>query len=296
MSFKKIFFIIITLISTSYAAEQKPLLAASTFGLYDVTKNVAKDSAEVFMILPYGSSAHTYEPSPKDIVKISKSSIVFYSGAGLEPWIKGFKFKNKSVDMSGFVKLRELEEDEHHDEHHHHEKVDPHYWLDIQNMILATKKVQKELSELFPNNRDIYAKNASEYISALEKLDEEYKKSLSSCKLDTIVVNHNAFSYLSSRYNFHTAPLSGLSPEAEPSAKTMIKLVKLIKSHKVKVIFGESFASDKAMKSIAKEAGVKTDTLQPLGNITADEAKEAFGYIDIMRRNLQKISNALECK
>ncbi len=294
MSFKKIFFTIITLISISYADGQKPLIAASTFALYDVTKNVAKESAEVFMILPYGSSVHTFEPSPKDVVKISKSSIVFYSGAGLEPWVKGFKFKNKSIDISGFVKLREL--GDHHDDHHHHEKVDPHYWLDIENMILATKKVQKELGELFPQNKEIYAKNASEYILALEKLDEEYKKKLSSCKLDTIVVNHNAFSYLSSRYNFHTAPLSGLSPEAEPSAKTMIKLVELIKSHKVKVIFSESFASDKAMKSVSKEAGVKTDILQPLGNITADEAKEALGYIDIMRRNLQKISNALECK
>ena len=36
--------------------------------------------------------------------------------------------------------------------------------------------------------------------------------------------------------------------------------------------------------------------LQPLGNITADEAKANLSYEDIMRKNLQKISQALECK
>ena len=130
----------------------------------------------------------------------------------------------------------------------------------------------------------------------LKNLDNEYKKRLSSCKLDTIIVNHDAFSYLAHRYGFHIEALSGLSPEAEPSAKNMVKLIEHVKEHKVSTIFFESFASDKAIKSIAKEAKVKVDMLQPLGNITADEAKANLSYEDIMRKNLQKISQALECK
>ena len=86
------------------------------------------------------------------------------------------------------------------------------------------------------------------------------------------------------------------APEAEPSAKTMIELIKHIKEHKVGTVFFESFASDRAIKSIAKEAKVKVDMLQPLGNITADEAKANLSYEDIMRQNLQKIAQALECK
>ena len=44
------------------------------------------------------------------------------------------------------------------------------------------------------------------------------------------------------------------------------------------------------------EAKVKVDSLQPLGNITADEAKQKLSYEDIMRTNLDKLENALECK
>jgi zinc transport system substrate-binding protein len=305
MSFKNRFFItfaaVFMLFTTfSYAKDtnKKPLIAASTFSLYDIAKNIAKDSAEVFMILPAGVSAHDYEPTPKDIIKISNSDLVLYSGAGLEPWVKGFSFKKRNIDMSKFVKLREVEEDEHEDEHHHHSdgKADPHYWQDIENMILSSHKITKELSELFPQNKEVYAKNRDAYIVTLQALDEEYKKRLSSCKSDTIIVNHNAFSYLAARYGFHTAPLSGLSPEAEPNAKTMIKLINFIKKHKVNTIFYENFASDKAMKNIAKEAKVDAKILHPLGNITADEAKEKLTYEDIMRQNLQKISSALECR
>ena len=61
-------------------------------------------------------------------------------------------------------------------------------------------------------------------------------------------------------------------------------------------VFFESFVSDRAMKSIAEEANVSVDVLQPLGNITRDEADKKLTYEDIMLDNLEKISKALVCK
>lgn len=288
-----------------YAQEpqQKPTIAASTFSLYDIAKNIAGDSAQTFMILPFGVDAHSYEPTPKQMAKISQSDLVLYSGAGLEPWIKGISFQKKAVDISTFVKLRELSENhEHHGDTHKHghshggKSIDPHYWQDPANMILAAEQIAKELIALFPKNRALYEKNRDTYVAMLQNLDTTYKTVLKECKLDTIIVNHNAFSYLSQRYGFHTEPLSGLAPEAQPNAKNMIKLIKFIKEHKVEVIFFEKFANEKAINSIAKEANVTADVLQPLGNITADEAKAGLSYDAIMRTNLDKISKALQCR
>lgn len=278
---------------------QKVKIAASTFSLYDISKNIAADSAEVFMIVPFGVDIHSYEPTPKQMINILKSDLVIYSGAGLEPWINKFEFKNKTLDMSSHVKLINLNDDAHehsHDEHHRHGGTDPHYWLDIDNMIIATKQITKELTELFPQNKEAYLKNRDAYIAMLKKLDNEYSRKLSSCALDTIIVNHNAFSYPARRYGFKVEALSGLSPEAEPSAKNMMKLIRHVKEHNISTIFFESFISDKAIKSIAKEAGVTCDVLQPLGNITANEAKSGLSYKDIMKINLEKISKALGCR
>ena len=278
---------------------QKPTVALSTFSLYDIAKHISQDSLELVMILPFGVDAHSFEPTPKLMTKILQSQLVVYSGAGLEPWTESFEFKSKVIDMSKSVNLLKPDEDEHHEHHEHahgHEAVDPHYWLDIQNMIIATKLISEEFIKLSPANADIYNQRKDKYISMLESLDAKYKKALQECQKDTIIVNHNAFSYLSKNYGFHVEALSGLSPDAQPSAKSMVRLIDHVKEHGVNTVFFESFVSDRAMKSIAHEAKVSVDVLQPLGNITRDEADKKLSYEDIMLENLQKISKALVCR
>ena len=307
MNFKNIIFIAIIILFIAELVvmkedvrheeqDNKPTIALSTFSLYDITKNIVGDTANPFMILPFGVDAHSYEPNPKQVVKIYKSALVVYSGAGLEPWIDGFEFKNKAINMSLHVELKNLDEHHHHHGHDNESSTDPHYWLDFSNMIKATTLITKELVTLFPENKTLYETNKDKYITMLNNLDQEYSKELSTCRRETIVVNHNAFSYLSSKYGFEVEALSGLSPEAEPSAKNMAELIEHVKEHKLKTIFFESFVSDKAIKSIAKEAKVEVDVLQPLGNITADEAKQNLSYEDIMKTNLEKLSEALECR
>ncbi|MDA7818338.1 metal ABC transporter substrate-binding protein [Sulfurimonas sp.] len=319
MSIKKSLFIIIAISIIIFltnmntqtdvkSATSKPKVSLSTFALYDIAKHIAQDEIEISMILPLGVDTHSYEPTPKQLTKLYKSDLLVFNGASLEPWTKGFDFKNTTLDISLHVDLLEIAEDEEegHEEHegHGHEGhkceaahgVDPHYWLDIPNMIKATYKITLELMKLSPKNESIFAKNRDEYVSELKKLDKLYKEKLSTCRLKTIVVNHNAFGYLSKNYGFEVEALSGLSPEAQPSPKTMVDLIKHVNEHSVKTIFFESFVSDKAIKSIAIDANVKVDVLQPLGNITANEAQKNLTYNDIMIDNLKKISQALECK
>jgi zinc transport system substrate-binding protein len=278
----------------------KPIVVTSTFSLYDIAKHLSGGTIEVIKILPDGVDAHSYEPTPKLMTKISKSTLVVYSGAGLEPWTKGFDFKNKAIDMSRFVHLRELDSHE-HEEHHHHEgtkasKIDPHYWLSSENMIIATKILTKEFIKIMPKNKTLYLENQTKYIKMLKDLDKLYNEKLNSCKLDTIIVNHNAFSYLLDRYHFHVKSLTGFSPDKQVTPKDMIRVMNAVKEHNVSTIFFESFVSDKAIKSLAKELNVKFDTLQPLGNITKDESMKKLTYEQIMKINLEKISEALVCR
>ncbi len=308
-NFKNIIFVLIVIVfllqmfvmkqdAKKQEISQKPLVAVSTFALYDISKHIAQDNVNVFMILPFGVSPHSFEPTPKLMIKINKSDLVIYSGAGLEPWIKGFDFKNKVINMSEHVDLKESNLKKHY---HHHEgdlqkNINPHYWLDMQNMIKATNVITDELIKISPINKDLYNKNRNSYVKMLNKLDADYKSKLSMCKLDTIIVNHNAYSYLAQRYDFHTIALTELSPEAEPSATKMIELIKQVKKHNVSTVFFESFASDKAIKNIASEAKVSVEVFQPLGNITADETKQNLSFEDIMRINLEKLSKAMKCK
>jgi len=274
----------------------KVLISLSTFSLYDIARHVAGDSVELVMILPFGVDPHSFEPTPKLMAKILKSDLVVYSGAGLEPWTEGFDFQGRVIDMSNYVKLREAGKHHNYSEHYHTTHFDPHYWLDINNMILATNIIADELMKVSPKNKDLYIKNKDKYILELKQLNDEYIKKLSICKGDTIIVNHNAFSYMANNYGFHIKSLSGLSPEAQPSAKKMVELIKEINKDKIPVVFFESFANAKAIKSVANEANIIVDVLHPLANITADEAKENLTYKEIMEQNLIAISKALRCQ
>lgn len=278
----------------------KKTVVVSTFVLFDIAKHISSDTLELVKIIPNGVDIHTFEPSPKIMAQVENSDLVIYSGAGLEPWLSSFNFKSRGVAIGNFINLRSLAEDEfdghsHHDHQCAHSTLDPHFWLDVENIKRAADIITYEFISLEPQNKDLYLKNRDQYLNMLSNLDKLYRKRLSKCAIDTIITNHNAFSYLAHKYNFHVKSLSGLSPESESSAKDIIRMINDVNTLNAPVVFYEDFQSDKAMKSLASQTKVKIDTLHTIGNITKDDAKNNVTYEDIMLDNLEKIAEARVC-
>lgn len=287
---------------TQKTKNQKIIVSLSSFALYDIAKHIAEDTIELVNIVPFGVGIHSYEPTPKIMAKIEQSDLVLYNGAGLEPWLSSFYFKNKAVSIGDYIPLRKFTKDENHEEHAHdghtcsHSELDPHIWFDINNMKSMTDIITYEFISLKPENKDLYLLNRDRYIDMLSELDELYKSELKSCKLDTIITDHDAFSYLAQKYDFHVKTLSGFSPDVEISPKDLIRVMNDVKKYKLSIVFFENFGSDKSMKSLASESNVEIDSLHPLGNITKSDAESKRTYEDIMKENLEKISKALVCK
>jgi zinc transport system substrate-binding protein len=279
---------------TKIESGSKPVIAVSTFALFDVAKNIAGESMDCFCILPNGVEAHSFEPTPKIMARVHEAQLIVFNGAGLQPWTHIFEDQKNGLNMSSYMQLKEATDD---DENHADENYnDPHYWLDTDNMIIAANVLKDQFTKILPQNRDLYEQNAQDYIAKLKEIDRVYKAKLSTCKINTIVVEHNAFTYLADKYGFNVDSISGLSPEAQPSAEVMADIIKTVRDEKIGIIFFESFASDKVAKAIAADAHVKTDTLQPIENITESEAKNGASYNSLMMDNLAKIAQARECR
>jgi len=287
------------ILPSSQKTGNKMLVTTSIFPLYDICKNIAKERADVMLLLPFGVDIHTFEPSPKERILLHKSDLFVYSGVLLEPWVKGLE-GNNSMDISQYVALQPLSDSEAHceQEHHRHDAdtYDPHYWLDIDNMVTAAKVITQKLSAIEPDSQPFFEANLKAYTAQLQALKRAYETTLSTCKKDFIVVNHNAFGYLGRAYHFHIASLSGLSTDALPSAQSMKRVIDTVKEHHVSVIFFEPFSSDRLMQTVANESNTTVATLHPLANLTRSEAAARQSYSDIMRENLQKLSRALECE
>ncbi len=275
----------------SSSAIQEPYIAVTSYSLYDITKHIVNDKIIIKKLIPFGVEMHTYMPSVKTMSELSQAKVFIFNGLGVEPWIK--KEYPNQLDMSLFVNL---DHDEHHEDdgHGHDTEADPHYWLDINNMILMTQKIKTTLSEHFPEHKLSFEENAQTYISELKSIEQEYLKGLKECKHREIVVNHNAFGYLAEAFGFETHSVMGLSPDEQASAKKMKEISDLVKEEGIKVIFFESFVSPAIAETISEETGAQAQALQPLANISKNDKDKS--YAELMRENLRQLRAAMECE
>lgn len=282
-------------------SSSKPIVSVSTFPLYEAARAVAGETLQIGSIIPLGSDAHAFSPSPSHVANISKSALFIYSGAGFETWAEPLKNSLpqtvKVIDMSTHVTLIESEKgsDAHHDDHDHGVD-DPHYWLDIDNMIRMTHAMETEFSKLIPANASLYHTNATAYITKLKQLKNDYAAGLKECKNRVLITNHDAFGYLAHANHLKNISVIGLSSDEQPSAKTISEVITLVKNEGIKTIFFEELINDNVSQTIAKETGVKAVPLQPLENISEEELKSHQTYESIMRDNLTKLSEAMECR
>ena len=69
-------------------SDGKISIVATIFPQYDFARRIAGDRADIKMLLRPGMEAHSYEPSPKDIIGISKCDLFLNVGGESESWLE----------------------------------------------------------------------------------------------------------------------------------------------------------------------------------------------------------------
>ena len=284
-------------------------IVATLFPLYDFTKEIVGDNADVTLLLPPGVEAHSFEPKPGDMITINNAGIFLYTGAYMEPWVEKIlqAADNKKlivIDTSKGVTLRKSmaghSEEDHGQNvqtHNEHGAYDPHIWLDFANAQKMVDSILEGLTRQDPPNKDFYAQNAAAYKTKLQVLDEKFKNTLSGCKKDTFVHGgHFAFNYLASRYNLNYISAYGGSPNAEPTPGKIIELKKFILEHAVKYIYYEELITPRIANILHKETGTKLLKLNGAHNIGKDDLKQGKTFIGLMEENLTNLKAGLECQ
>lgn len=63
-------------------------IKASFYPMYEFTKNIVGDLADVELLVPAGTEPHDWEPSAQDMAKITDADVLVYNGAGMEAWVE----------------------------------------------------------------------------------------------------------------------------------------------------------------------------------------------------------------
>jgi zinc transport system substrate-binding protein len=277
---------------------EKLKVVASFYPMVEFTKQVAGDHADVVGLIPAGAEPHDWEPSPKDVTAIQEANVFVYNGM-VESWAEktlasAANDKRIDVEASKGIELVEgIEEPGVTDQHAADHTMDPHVWLAPSLAQQEVRNIQAALEKADPNNKNDYKKNADAYIEKLKALDEKFKQDLNGTKNKDFITQHAAFAYLAKSYGLTQIPISGLSPDQEPSPEEMASVVAFAKEHKVKTIFFETLVDPKIAQTIADEIGAKTDVLNPLEGLTDEEISKGLDYISIMTNNLAGLVKAL---
>lgn len=279
------------------AQSGKKLNVVTTFyPMYEFTRQVAGDHANVTALIPAGAEPHDWEPSAKDMAQIKDADVFVYNGI-VEGWAEqalGSAANDKRVVVEASKGLNLMEgtaEEEEGPDHDH--VLDPHVWLDPALAQREVESIEAGLVTADPANKADYKKNADAYIAKLKELDTEFKTGLEDVKRKDFITQHAAFGYLAKQYGLTQVPITGLSPEQEPTPDKLAGIIKFSKANNVKTIFFETLVDPKVAQTVATEIGAKTDVLNPLEGLTDEDKKNNLDYLGVMKNNLDALKRAL---
>lgn len=281
--------------TTEKTKNDKILLVASFYPVYIFTLNMVNgidEFAVECMAEQNVGCLHDYQILSKDARLISDANAFIINGAGMEEFLEDVYMNVddiKVIDSSKNIEVIASCDEEHHeeDEHHHHHNVNSHIWMSPQNAIVQCENIATELSVLYPQYKEKIENNKSEYITRLQRLDEELKAE--KLKGENIITFHESFDYLARDYSFNVLAKVESHEGGEPSAKGLAELTKLIKENNVTVLFVEPNYKGSAATILSNETGVEICVLNPV--INGEESLTA--YEDIMRENMNAILKAV---
>lgn len=284
--------------TTDTANQNEELAIVTTFyPVYDFTKHIVGDEGDVSLMVPAGTEPHDYEPSAKDMAKINDADVFIYHNENMETWVpqaeKGWEEGAPNVikgteDMLLLAGSEEEHDHEEGEDGHTHE-LDPHTWLSPKKAIDEVNSITNQLSELYPEKQTVFEENAAEYVTELESLDQEYSDSLNEAKQTSFVTQHAAFGYLALDYGLTQVPITGLSPEEEPSPSRLAELKDYVADNEIHYIYYEENTNDKIAQTLADEANVQTAVLNPLESLTDEQIEAGEDYISVMEDNLASL-------
>ncbi|QRP94943.1 metal ABC transporter substrate-binding protein [Staphylococcus condimenti] len=282
------------------SSDHKLKIVTTNSILYDMTKNITGNHAEIHSIVPVGQDPHEYEVKPKDIKALTDADIILYNGLNLETgngWFDktleqaGKNTKDKSVvRVSKDVKpiyLNGAEGDA--------SKQDPHAWLSLENGLKYVKTIQQAVIKHDKAHQDDYQKRGDDYLSKLEKLNKDSHDKFDDIPKDqrAMITSEGAFKYFSKQYGITPGYIWEINTEKQGTPKQMKQAIQFVKSHHLKNLLVETSVDHKSMQSLSEETGVPIS-----GEVYTDsigkKGSKGDSYYKMMESNIETVHNSMK--
>jgi len=262
-----------------------------------VMRELVGDDLDVKVAIPNGLDPHEWEPSARDIERLTHADLIVANGLGLEGGMQkaleragrsGVKF----LTAADHITVRKVGPGEGIPSGDPDQAVgasDPHLWTDP----IAIKAVVRALATEI---RADFGVDLTARLVDLEKrldgLDAEIRASVVAIPPANrrLVTGHESMGYFAQRYGLELvgAVVPSLSTQAESSAAGIAALKELMARNGVKVLFTELGTPPRVAETLARESGVRCVPL------TTHSLPADGSYFTFMRNLAGTIASSLK--
>lgn len=251
---------------------EKPVITVTLEPLRYFTEAIAGDCFEVVSMVPKGSSPESYDPTPQQLVNLSKSQAYLRIGyIGFEQaWMKKLEANYPTMKVYDTSKGVELirEEGHHHGNHYHEGGVEPHIWNSTQNASVIADNIYAALCEMDADHQPEYKQRLDSLKQVIARTDADVRTLLANAD-STFLIYHPALSYFARDYGLHQISIE--EGGKEPSPATLKTLIETCRREGAQVIFVQQEFDQRNAQLIADELGIEIVPINPLSHDWAEE-------------------------
>ena len=244
---------------------EKPILTVTLEPLRYFTEAIAGDNYEVVSMVPKGSSPESYDPTPQQLVNLSKSQAYFRIGyIGFEQaWMKKLEANCPNMKVYDTSKGIDLIRDKGHwhGDHFHEGGVEPHVWNSTQNALIIADNIYQALCELDSTHQEDYQKRLDVLKQTIRQTDANVRTLVENAD-STFLIYHPALSYFARDYGLKQVSIE--EGGKEPSPAQLKALIETCRNENVHTIFVQQEFDQRNAQLIANELGVNIVSINPL--------------------------------
>ena len=276
--------LMLTTLPSARAADGKISVVAAENFYGDVARQIGGDDVTVASIMSNpDQDPHLFETTPSTVRQIAAAQVVILNGADYDPWMDKLLKASPKAGRIGIV-VADLIGKKAGD--------NPHLWYDPGTMPAAAKALAEAFAKADPAHEARYATRLRTFLASLKPINDKIAAIRGKFAGTPVTASEPVFGYMASALglkmhneNFQLSIMNN----TEPSAHDVAAFQDDLKNHKVRVMFYNKQASDKAVQNLVDIA--HTSKIPVVG--VTETAPPHLSYQEWMLGELNDTAKAL---
>ena len=289
-------------------------VVCSLFPYYDFVREIGGAYVSPRLLVAAGREAHSFEPTPMDVIRVSRADVFVYNGGEGEQWVdeilssagENIPTVLRMMDYADTLTEEPLagrDDHDHADHDHEHDddhdsddiEYDEHIWTSPVQAMKLCRAICDALCAADPAHAAVYRSNLENYLGQLAELDVAFRQVCSEKKRSLLVFGARfPLLYFCREHGLdYRAAFHGCSSDTEPSLYTLKFLIDKVRQQDIPVVYALELSSRKVADAIAETTGATVETFYSCQTVSQADWAAGEGYVSLMRRNVAALREGI---